>query len=290
MRTELSFMNLKKTASMLTLCIASVTISTQSFAQWAPGSNPADIQNTNAGKVGIGTPTPSEKLTVKNGNIAMPATNDKTIRVITANSTTGMLYVGTDVNTQDYTTNGPSIQMAGVNNGWRQGGIWYHSFAQNTDPSWGNAQIFLNYNYQQNNWTSLMAMRDENGYAKISIGNVSSQPDGYSLFVQHGILTEKVKVALSGSGGWADYVFADDYQLTPLPEVESFVKKNRHLPGVPSGQNLVANGGIDVNEMLAKQMEKIEELTLYMIELEKQVKQLKSDNAILMSACPNTNN
>jgi hypothetical protein len=282
---------IRKGLILLTLTSGTLVIAKKSYSQiWTPATNPNDIENTNTGKVGIGTSVPSEKLTVHDGNIAMPATDDKDIRVITANSTDGMLYIGTDVNTQNHVTNGPSIQMAGVNNSWRQGGIWYHSYAQNNDISWGNAHIFLNYNTKKNNWTGLMSMRDEDGYPKIAIGSVSSQPDGYSLFVQHGILTEKLKVAISGSGNWADYVFGDDYKLTPLHEVESFVQKNKHLPGMPSGQSLVDDGGIDVNQMFAKQMEKIEELTLYMIELEKQVKQLKSDNLLLMSAHPNTKN
>lgn len=278
----------RKSLLLLTLTSGALVMTSQSYGQyWTPAATPGDIENTNSGKVGIGTSFPSEKLTIHDGNIAMPATNDKAVRVITANSPSGMLYIGTDVDTKKFTTNGPSIQMAGVTNSWRQGGIWYHSYAQNTDTSWGNAHIFLNYNYKKNGWTGLMAMRDEDGYPKITIGNVSSQPDGYSLFVQHGILTEKLKVALSGSSNWADYVFADDYVLTPLDEVESFVQKNKHLPGVPSGQSLVEGGGIDVNQMFAKQMEKIEELTLYIIELQKQMKQLKNDNELMQSSSSN---
>lgn len=275
----------RKAATVLALTTGTLTLTHQSHGQyWAPGTLPNDITNTNPGNVGIGTPDPSEKLTVKDGNIAMPATDDKTVRVITANSPNGMLYIGTDVDTKKYTTNGPSIQMAGITNSWRQGGIWYHSYAQNTDTSWGHAHVFLNYNYKRGGWTGLMAMRDEDGYPKITIGTVPSQPDGYSLFVQHGILTEKLKVALANGNQWADYVFADDYELTPLKEVESFVQKNKHLPGIPAAQSLVDNGGIDVNQMFAKQMEKIEELTLYMIDLQKEIDLLKRENKELHAA------
>lgn len=270
--------NLRNPFLLAAFTIGGIMIQSQSHAQWAPALNPADIANTNTGKVGINTQTPSERLTVNDGNISMPATNDKTIRVITADSKNGMLYIGTDVNTTKFTTDGPSIQMAGVTNAWRQGGIWYHAFAQNTDTAWGNAHMFLNYNYKRNNWTGLMAMRDEDGFPKIIIGTVPSQPDGYSLFVQHGILTEKVKVALTSSSNWADYVFADDYELKPLSEVEDFIAANKHLPGVPSGESIVKDGGIDMNAMFAKQMEKIEELTLYMIDLKKEVDQLKKEN------------
>ncbi|MBP6623531.1 MAG: hypothetical protein KA198_00075 [Chitinophagaceae bacterium] len=107
----------------------------------------------------------------------------------------------------------------------------------------------------------------------VSIGTVT-EPAGYKLYVETGILTEKVKVALKTSGNWADYVFADDYKLLPLKQVESFVKENKHLPNVPSAEEVVKSG-IDVATMDAKLLEKIEELTLYIIQLQKQVDELK---------------
>lgn len=121
-----------------------------------------------------------------------------------------------------------------------------------------------------------MGIKTENPTASLTVnGNMlvgdplTALPAGYKLYVDDGILTEKVKVALSGSQDWADYVFANDYQLKPLAEVETFIKENKHLPGVPSAEQLVKEGGIDVNQMFAKQMEKIEELTLYSIQLKK---------------------
>jgi hypothetical protein len=108
----------------------------------------------------------------------------------------------------------------------------------------------------------------------VAIGNVT-RPAGYKLYVETGILTEKVKVAVKTSADWADYVFDENYLLMPLNEVEQFVKQNNHLPGVPSAKTLIAEGGIDVNKMFAKQMEKIEELTLYVIELKKQNESLQ---------------
>lgn len=108
---------------------------------------------------------------------------------------------------------------------------------------------------------------------KIYLGATASYPSttgDYRLFVEGGILTEKVKVALRSSANWADYVFAKDYKLMPLKEVETFVKTNKHLPGVASAEELAKNG-IDVAEMQSKQMEKIEELTLYIIDQDKKL-------------------
>lgn len=98
---------------------------------------------------------------------------------------------------------------------------------------------------------------------------------GYRLLVKGGMITEKIKVAVAGSSDWADYVFEPSYKLMPLNSVEAFVKENKHLPNVPSADEMVKNG-LDVTQTTAKLMEKIEELTLYIIDLNKQVQMLKS--------------
>ncbi|RIV21659.1 bZIP transcription factor [Fibrisoma montanum] len=111
--------------------------------------------------------------------------------------------------------------------------------------------------------------------------NLKSTPAGYRLFVADGILTEKVKVAVKNSSDWSDYVFADDYKLRSLESVEAFVKANKHLPGVPSAEQVVSEG-VDMAKMDAKLLEKIEELTLYMIQLKKdsdrRINQLEKEN------------
>jgi hypothetical protein len=108
--------------------------------------------------------------------------------------------------------------------------------------------------------------------------------NGYRLVVQDGILCEKVKVALraTGSADWADYVFEPEYKakMLSLEEVEAFTLKNKHLPNVPTTAEVQKNG-LDMHETSRMFMEKIEELTLYMIELNKEVKALKAENAAL---------
>lgn len=88
----------------------------------------------------------------------------------------------------------------------------------------------------------------------------------YNLFVNGGILTEEVRVMLKNQ--WADYVFEENYNLLKLEEVEQFIKENRHLPNVPSAQE-VAENGIELGKIATIQQEKIEELTLYIIEQNK---------------------
>lgn len=103
-----------------------------------------------------------------------------------------------------------------------------------------------------------------------SLSDNGKVPDGYKLFVQEGILTEKIKVATISGGNWADYVFADDYKLRDLDEVETFIKDNKHLPEIPSAKEVEKNG-LDLVQMDAKLLQKVEELTLYVIEQNKRI-------------------
>lgn len=107
-------------------------------------------------------------------------------------------------------------------------------------------------------------------FSNANNGNVDLT-NSYSLIVSKGILSEGLKIALDGEDDWADYVFADNYQLMSLEEVEQFVEANDHLPNVPSAAAMAENG-MDVAKTNAMLMEKVEELTLYVIELNKQLK------------------
>ena len=78
------------------------------------------------------------------------------------------------------------------------------------------------------------------------------------------------EILVQDSGSWPDYVFADDYDLLPLKEVEAHIDANKRLPGIPSAE-LVAEEGISVGAMQKRMMEKIEELTLYVIDQNKRL-------------------
>lgn len=116
---------------------------------------------------------------------------------------------------------------------------------------------------------------------KTSIGNVS-QPTGFKLYVEEGILTERVKVASVGTSDWADYVFEEDYQLNSIETVAEFVKINKHLPNVPSAKE-VNEKGLDMVEMDATLLRQVEELWLQVINLNEEIQNLKLENKILQS-------
>ena len=75
---------------------------------------------------------------------------------------------------------------------------------------------------------------------------------------------------------WSDFVFDDGYRLMPLGEVERYIDANRCLPDIPSAQQ-VEEEGVDVGEMNKLLLQKVEELTLYIIDLQKQIDELKSN-------------
>lgn len=107
-------------------------------------------------------------------------------------------------------------------------------------------------------------------YIPNSLGIGAASVDGYKLAVNGKILAKEVKV----SANWADFVFEDDYKLRSLPEVEKFIQTNKHLPEIPSAKEVEKNG-VDVGNMESKLLQKIEELTLYTIDQDKQIKNLR---------------
>ena len=104
----------------------------------------------------------------------------------------------------------------------------------------------------------------------VGIGTTTTGP--HRLAVEGSIGARAIKVQTSG--GWSDFVFDDDYDLKPLKEVENYITQNNHLPDIPS-ENEVIKDGINLGEMDAKLLQKIEELTLYLIEQDKKIEELQ---------------
>lgn len=108
--------------------------------------------------------------------------------------------------------------------------------------------------------------------ANIGIGTNSfvDGADTYRLSVDGKVRATAVKVYTD----WADYVFEDDYSLPTLKEVEKHIKEKGHLKDIPSAKEVEENG-IDVGEMNKLLLQKVEELTLYVIKLNKEIEELK---------------
>jgi len=110
-----------------------------------------------------------------------------------------------------------------------------------------------------------------NSYLSIGTTSFTDGTDLYKLSVNGNIRAHRVKVYTT----WADYVFEDTYELPTLNEVEAYINENGHLKDIPSAAEVEAKG-IELGEMNKLLLQKIEELTLYTIELNRQVQELKS--------------
>lgn len=107
----------------------------------------------------------------------------------------------------------------------------------------------------------------------VGIGTINPQ----RLLSVNGTILAKEIIVSNAASYWPDYVFNKDYKMMDLAEVENYIKINKHLPNIPS-QEEIKTSGISLGEMLKLQMEKIEELTLYTIQQEKNISELKNEN------------
>jgi hypothetical protein len=158
-------------------------------------------------------------------------------------------------------------------------GADYATYLGQTEPTLpAGYKLSVNGKSEFKDQVDFLANTKVNGFVQIgtAISATNPTPAGYKLYVEQGILTEKVKVALKSTSDWADYVFEPNYKLRPLQDVEAYISANKHLPDVPSAQEMV-NGGLDVAKSDALLLQKIEELTLYMIEQNKKIEALQTE-------------
>ncbi len=113
------------------------------------------------------------------------------------------------------------------------------------------------------------------GRTRIGGDYLGGSENSYKLSVNGSMIAEEVVIMLRPN--WPDYVFSENYKLLPLNKVEEFINKNAHLPNIPSAIE-IKNCGLSTGEMLTKQMEKIEELTLYLIELKKEIELIRAES------------
>lgn len=192
------------------------------------------------GKLGVGTSLPQESAHV-NGALKLTSTyGNLTLGKMDAN----YVYFNTDMS--GFSFNKPLYLQ--------------HTTIRGT----GNALMF----YTHTNTLGITILHD-----RVGIG--TSNPR-YKLDVNGGIRAQEVVVETNG----ADFVFADDYQLRPLSEVEAFITENKHLPEIQSAQEMQENG-VSVSELQTKLLQKIEELTLYLIQQEETIQELRQEVELL---------
>ena len=135
-----------------------------------------------------------------------------------------------------------------------------------------NGYIDLNSNYvPTSGGADARLFINSNSNKQVVIGGTGGLIVQGETHVENTIHGKRVRVC---GNGWCDYVFEKDFKLTPILDVESFINMNKHLPNVPSASE-VENNEVDLFEMQKIQMQKIEEMMLYIIELKKENNELK---------------
>jgi hypothetical protein len=206
-------------------------------------------------KVGIGTNSPAAKLHINAGNNPIPLriSNSSANFTMDVGANMGMVNIvaGAQVNSTNngyYLLNNRGAARIKLNDGL----IAFYTSNTTTGttnqpvPSLDTARVVID------------------NLGNVGIGT-STPASSYKLSVNGKIRAKEVVVETN----WSDFVFAEDYKLMPLDELEKSIKQNRHLPGIPSEKE-VAENGVSLGEMQAKLLQKIEELTLYVIELKKE--------------------
>jgi len=111
------------------------------------------------------------------------------------------------------------------------------------------------------------------GNGNVLIGKTSQTNTGYMLDVNGKARANEIVVNTTG----ADFVFEKEYKLRSLKEVEAFIKENKHLPDIPTAKHMVENG-VSLGELNTKLLQKVEELTLHLIEKDKELASERKTN------------
>ena len=134
--------------------------------------------------------------------------------------------------------------------------------------------------YINENSTNNIILGLGGGAVGIGTDALASAISGYKLSVDGKVISEGYRCQLSGV--WPDYVFLKNYNLIPISSLEESIIHNGHLPGLPSAKK-VKEEGFALEEIQIKLLEKIEEMTLYIIQLNKRISSLENQNRLLMT-------
>ncbi|MCD4680935.1 MAG: hypothetical protein K8S00_11165 [Bacteroidales bacterium] len=237
-------------------------------------------QNYFEGNVGIGTTSTNYSLNIKTSSSTRSISTDNQYsgssnkfgihNMISSDGTGDKLgiYTRVEANPAD---NSPSfgVYIETEDNG--NSGDIFGLYSMITTSGTGNHYAI--YASTSDGWAAFMNDGDLFVRDNVYIGN-STGASGYKVSIDGKVICEELKV--QASIAWPDYVFNKDYPLTPIKELEKSIRTNKHLPGMPSAEN-INKEGITLGEMSTKQMEKIEELTLYIINMHKRIVKLETE-------------
>ncbi len=214
----------------------------------------------NNGYVGIGTSSPTEKLEVSGNAKATNVTATSAVQSSTLTVTGNVTFNSLAGSSSKILTVGSNGLLSSADMSEVGDGMGNHIATTNLNLNGKNI-------VGATNGTGGIYVA-QNGNVRIGAGTANPTK---TLEVNGVIRSKEVLVEVAN---WSDFVFDKDYDLMTLNEVESYIKENGHLPDVPSAEEVKANG-VEVGEMNAILLQKIEELTLYIIELEKKIEEVQ---------------
>ena len=115
--------------------------------------------------------------------------------------------------------------------------------------------------------------------SRVGINCTPPKDDLYKLFFDGGIMARDIKVTINT---FRDYCFADDYKLMSIPELSQYIADHKHLPGLPSAKDVADANGFQLGDMQLRLVEKVEEQSLYILQLQKQIDELKEQLGYLI--------
>ncbi len=278
--------------------------SSAAWGQWLPAGATSGPIYYNGGNVGIGTTSPTSPLQIA-ANTGSPYGPQLSIvgsgetssgLDLSWDSSSGYGAIATVLNgvgtgSLVLQPNGGNVGIANFSPKWPLhigSGSTAAYGANGIELSWGNGAgaardwvVYSDQNFhildngynQYGNGTGVPFFTIMYGTGNVGIGTTSPAHTlevAGSVGVQGTIISQEVLVSATG----ADYVFDPAYRLQPLSEVAAYIQANRHLPDIPSADE-VKQKGMGVGEMEAKLLAKIEELTLHMIQQEKENQELR---------------
>ncbi|MFQ5583627.1 MAG: hypothetical protein ACE5GL_04255 [Calditrichia bacterium] len=241
-----------------------------------PGAFPDIVLNPSGGNVGVGTTNPSYKFHVKGILNADTLYRNGSLAGIWDIAGNDMYYNGGNIGIGTAMPSEPlHIYQSGDSGATTLRLEYKYTGTPNgeQDADWRLQAASSGGKFHISSGTLPRLTID--GAGNVGIGTSNPDP-AYKLSVPGKIRAEEIVVET----GWSDFVFEDDYQIPPLKEVEKFIEENGHLPDIPSAEEVAASG-VSVGEMQAKLLQKIEELTLYVMELKKENEGLKGQMVYL---------
>lgn len=223
--------------------------------------------------IGIGTQNPLEKIHIENGRLLIRGI-DNWFPGITVHNAVGrsVFHLRGTTNSNNFSSS--EIVLEDLTNSKRWSIL-------NT-----NSNTFTLVNYSEaTSYRSPFKIdfaAPTNSFAMNMEGNIGigTAPTLYKLAVAGSIISEEVIVKLQSN--WPDYVFGENYILDDIEDVKHFIKNNGHLKGIPSAEE-IAQSGVNLAEVQKKLLQKIEELTLYIIKQNEDLIKLKNEIAVLSS-------